>query len=194
MANRLQAVLEAIDAANRADPVIDAGAGRPRALLYGERMSARLAVFDGAASEALAIAVRAQHIERWRLPRETYPEGRIGYLRWRKDLQRHHASRAAAIMADAGYGADTVGRVESLILKRDLRNDAEAQTLEDVACLVFLEFEAPAFIAKHDDAKVRDILAKTAGKMSSRGLAAATELALDQRLSRLLREAVSGPA
>ena len=67
--------------ANRADPVIDAGAGRPRALLYGERMSARLAVFDGAASEALAIAVRAQHIERWRLPRETYPEGRIGYLR-----------------------------------------------------------------------------------------------------------------
>lgn len=194
MASRLQTVLKAIDTANNADPVVDPGTARPRAILYGERMSERLAVFNAGASEALLIAARAQHIERWLVPRETYPKGRIGYLRWRKDLQRHHAKRTAAIMREAGCNVELIDRVESLILKRDLRSDVEVQTLEDVACLVFLEFEAPAFIAKHSDDKVRDILAKTAGKMSPRGLMAATQLALDPRLSRLFREAIAGPS
>ena len=57
-------------------------------------------------------------------------------------------------------------------------------------CLVFLRFEAPEFIAKHDDAKVREILAKTARKMSVAGLAAAGRLDLEARLARLLGEAV----
>jgi len=192
MSDRLQAVLRAIDQVNGADPKQDAATGKPQALLYGERMSAKLQSFSAGPSEALAIAVRAQHIERWLVPRNTYPEGRIGYLRWRKDLQHHHAARTASLMREVGYGAEAIGRVESLILKRDLRSDAEAQTLEDVACLVFLEFEAPEFIAKHDDAKVREILAKTAKKMSQAGLAAASQIALDPRLARLLGEAVAG--
>ena len=94
-------------------------------------------------------------------------------------------------MAECGYAQDVIARTGSLLKKERLKQDADAQTLEDVICLVFLEFEAPPFIAKHDDDKVRDILAKTAKKMSERGLAAAVQLRLDDRLARLLGEALA---
>ena len=51
-----------------------------------------------------------------------------------------------------------------------MRSDAEAQTLEDVACLVFLRYYAENFAAKHPREKVFDILLKTQRKMSPRGL------------------------
>ncbi len=194
MHERLATVLAAIDAANGRDSVSVTveGAQVPRALIYGRRMSRVLEDFQAGASEALQIAARAQHIERWIIPRESYPEGRIAYLKWRKDLQHHHAERTAEIMGGAGYGAEKIARVGSLLHKERLKYDAEVQTLEDVICLVFLEFEAPEFIAKHDDDKVRDILAKTARKMSPRGIAEAAKLTLDARLRRLLGEALEG--
>ncbi len=184
MTDRLQRVLALIDAANSADP-----AGQ--AELYGQRMSAVLERFAPDAPEALRIAARAQHIERWMIPRGDYPEGRIAYLTWRKELQKLHALRAGEIMAACGYGQDVIARTGSLLKKERLKQDADAQTLEDIICLVFLEFEAPPFIAKHDDDKVRDILAKTAKKMSARGLEAAAKVAMDPRLARLLGEALS---
>jgi uncharacterized protein DUF4202 len=195
-AGRLANATAAIDAANAKDPTIMIVGGErlPAALVYGRRMSEVLAIHVPEASEPLRIAARAQHIERWLIPRTTYPEGRIGYLTWRKDLQKHHARRTAAIMEGAGYGAEAIARVGLLLRKERLKQDEEVQALEDVVCLVFLEFEAPDFIAKHDDAKVRDILAKTAKKMSPRGLAAASQLSLDPRLARLLREALTAPA
>ena len=183
---RLDNVLAAIDRVNAADPA-------SRAELYGQRMSETLAAFQPEASEPLRIAARAQHIERWISPRETYDEGRIGYLKWRKDLQHHHAKRTAGLMREAGYGDAEIARVGQLLRKERLKMDAEAQALEDVICLVFLKHEAPEFIAKHDDAKVRDILAKTAKKMSERGIAEAAKLSLDPRLARLLTEALTPP-
>ena len=184
MTDRLQRVLTLIDAANAADP-------SGQAELYGQRMSAVLDRFAPGAGEALKIAARAQHIERWRIPRSDYPEGRIPYLTWRKELQRLHARRAGEIMAACGYAQDVIDRSGSLLKKERLKQDADAQTLEDVICLVFLEFEAPPFIAKHDDEKVRDILAKTAKKMSAKGLEAAGQVAMEPRLARLLGEALS---
>ena len=184
MTDRLRRVLALIDAANSADP-----AGQ--AELYGQRMSATLQQFAPDAAEALRIAARAQHIERWMIPRSDYPEGRIAYLTWRKELQKLHARRAGEIMAACGYAQDVIDRSGSLLKKERLKQDADAQMLEDVICLVFLEFEAPPFIAKHDDEKVRDILAKTAKKMSARGLEAAGKLAMEPRLARLLGKALS---
>jgi Domain of unknown function (DUF4202) len=178
--HRLSTVLAAIDAANAADPV----AGR--ALTYGKRMSARLARYEPRASEALQIAARAQHIERWAIPRDSYPMDRIGYLKWRKDLQHHHAKRASDLMAAAGYGESEIARVAALLRKEALKSNEETQILEDVICLVFLEHEAPDFIAKHGDAKVMDILAKTAKKMSPRGVQAIAKLPLVPRLKGLL--------
>ncbi len=138
-----------------------------------------------------SIAARGQHIERWTIPRASYPEGRIAYLTWRKDLQKHHAARCGEIMAAAAMARTRSRAAASLLRKERLKQDADAQTLEDVICLVFLAHEADAFIAKHDDAKVRDILAKTARKMSPAGLAAAGALSLPPRLARLLGEALA---
>ncbi len=185
---RLDHVLELIDQANAKDPteVNSLSGKRPSELVYGERMSSALDRFSGGAGDCLRIAVRAQHIERWTCPRDSYPDGRNGYLAWRSDLKSFHARRAGELMRAAGYDQPDIDRVGALIRKERLKRDPEAQILEDVACLVFLEHYAGDFIAKHDDDKVVDILKKTARKMSEDGLSAANKLALPDRLGRLL--------
>jgi hypothetical protein len=176
--SRLEAVLAAIDAANAADPTTGPD-GRPEALVYGERMSAELARLAPEASEHLRIAVRGQHIERWKSPRSSYPEGRAGYLAWRTDLARAHAERVGGLMAAAGYGEADRARVASLLRKEGIKRDPEAQMLEDVACLVFLRWYFADFAAKHAEEDVLRILTRTARKMSAEGRArAAAELYL----------------
>lgn len=197
-ASRLERMYAVIDAVNALDPAMaeEAGAPVPQAVLYGRRMTSMLKRLRPDAGELLCIAARAQHIERWSIPRQSYPEGRIGYLSWRKELQKHHARKAGALMAAEGYGQEDIERVGRLLRKEHLKHDADMQTLEDVACLMFLEHEAPAFIARHDDEKIVSILSRTARKMSSRGIAAIAMLTLDARLQRLLTEATAtgGPS
>jgi hypothetical protein len=186
MSERLLKAYALIDAANAKDPA-------EQAVTYGRRMTETLEAFAPGSPEPLRIAARAQHIERWTIPRASYPEGRIPYLTWRMDLQKLHARRAGEIMAECGYGEEDIARTGSLLRKERLKQDPDAQTLEDVICLVFLRHEADAFIAKHEDEKVRDILAKTAKKMSPRGLEAAGSVPMGERLARLLGEALRTP-
>ena len=84
MSANLSQVLESIDAANQMDPRLDEGA--PEALLYGQRMTEQCARLFPDASEVLQIAARGQHVERWILKRAEYPEGKAGYLKWRRNL------------------------------------------------------------------------------------------------------------
>ncbi|HUF87110.1 MAG TPA: DUF4202 domain-containing protein [Thermohalobaculum sp.] len=185
MTGRFALVLEAIDAANAADPerALDGAAEQPAALLYGRRMSAELVRFSPDASEHLRIAVRGQHIERWKTPRASYPQGREGYLRWRTDLARFHAERVAGIMREAGYGEDDCARVMRIIRKQGLKRDPEVQTLEDVAALVFMRWHFADFAAGRDPGQVHDIVAKTARKMSAKGREAARALGLPAGLA-----------
>ncbi len=101
---RLDAVVRRIDQLNAADPNLEMNEGRsePAALLYGQRMSAILAEFASAPSELLKIAVRGQHIERWKRPRSDYSEGRTGYLQWRREAAKYHAERVAELMKSEG--------------------------------------------------------------------------------------------
>lgn len=193
MTSREQAVLAAIDMANAADSERDAtmSGPQPAALLYGQRMSDVLTRMTPDASEALRIAARGQHLERWKIPRKTYPEGRAGYLRWRNDLKQYHARRVGEIMAAAGYEPPMIARVGELIRKERLKQDAEAQTLEDVACVVFLEFYFKAFEGKSSPDKLADILAKTWRKMSPDGHAHALKLALPPHLPQLLEQGLA---
>ena len=176
--DRFRAAIAAMDAFNAEDPTLETAEGgdQPAALLYGRRMSGWLLRLAPDASEALRLAARAQHIGRWKSPRGAYPVGREGYLKWRGDLARFHADTAAAILAEAGYESAVIARVEALLQKKRLKRDAEAQTLEDGACLVFLEHEFTEFSRKHEDEKVVDIVAKTLAKMSDRGRAEAAKL------------------
>lgn len=188
-----QAAYAAIDAANAADPgrVPTPEGELPAALVYGQRMTACLASFAPDAALALKIAARGQHIERWSLPRTSYPEGRIGYLKWRHDLKARHAERLAELLAPLGAAPELIARVGALVRKERMKTDPEAQTLEDVACLVFLSYELEAFAAKHDDAKLAGILAKTWRKMSERGHAAALALNPPDKIVSLLHQGLA---
>jgi hypothetical protein len=190
--DRLHRALAAIDEANQDDPntiEID-GEAVARELLYGQRMSARLDAFAPNAPELVRVAVRAQHVCRWTIPRADYPDGRAGYKRWRSELARRHADIAGRIMASAGYGDDEIARVADLLQKKRLRHDAEVQLLEDVACLVFLEHYFDDFAAKHPRDKVIDIVQKTWRKMSEEGQAAALQLPLTDSALDLVKEAL----
>jgi hypothetical protein len=182
--SRLETAYARIDAANAEDPrsVVVDGRSRPAELVYSERMTSVLDRLYPEASEMLKLAAHAQHIRRWTVPRESYPMDRPGYLRWRNDLKRKHAEWTAAILAGCGYTEGEIARVASLIRKENLKRDAEAQALEDVASIVFLEYYAAEFAPKHEAAKVASILAKTLAKMSDRGRRAAMELPLPQAL------------
>jgi len=145
------------------------------------------------ASEPLQLAVRSQHIRRWTSARSDYPEGRAGYKRWRSDLARMHAETTSAIMAEAGYDEEACAKASQILRKLKLKKDPEVQALEDAACLTFLELDLVTFMAKHDEAKVIDIVQKTWGKMSEQGHAAALELlaSLPEDGQRLLEEALA---
>ncbi|MGL4312229.1 MAG: DUF4202 domain-containing protein [Paracoccaceae bacterium] len=171
MPDRLRTALAAIDAANAADPTLESG--RPAALLYGERMTAELAGFAPDASDVLQIAARGQHVERWLLPRTDYPEGREGYLDWRREQGRRHAIRIAGIMADAGYKQADQDRAGVMLRKEGIKRDAEVQALEDVICLTFLRWYFADFATGKAAEDVDHIVAKTARKMSDRGRATA---------------------
>lgn len=121
------------------------------------------------ATEELLLASRSQHIGRWGIPRESYPDGRDAYLKWRKDLALFHAEKASSIMKVAGYDDEQVARVRQIILKQKLKVDADVQTIENALCLVFLEFQYEDFHPKHSPEKVVNILRKSLLKMDRHG-------------------------
>jgi hypothetical protein len=185
----LERAIAAIDAVHAGDPQKDA-AGEAKELAYARCMSAWLEKFAPDASEALRLAVRCQHLRRWAIARNAYPEGKVGYLRWRKEESLAHAALAGEILAQAGYETE-VKHVQSLIKKERVKHDPEAQLLEDCACLVFLEYEFAEFAAKHEEAKLVDILRKTWAKMSPQGHEAALGLKLPAPLRALVEKAIA---
>ncbi len=162
--SRLQATLSAIDAANAKDPRQDEG--QPEALLYGQRMSSETDRLFPKASETLQIAARGQHIERWTLLRADYPEGRAGYLKWRRDLGAHHATRVGELMAAEGYDAGDISEVGAMLRKEGIKRNDQVQALEDIICFVFLKWYFAPFSTKHTPEKLHNIVVKTARKMS----------------------------
>lgn len=173
MSQRLEQVLNAIDAANAKDPRMEEG--QPEALLYGHRMSEECARLFPDAPETLQLAARGQHVERWILKRADFPEGRAGYLTWRKDLAAHHAKTVSGFMADAGYDDEDRSEVEKMLRKEGIKRNELVQSLEDVICFVFLKWYFAPFSAKHPDEKVQRIVEKTARKMSNQARERALE-------------------
>ena len=191
---RLREVLARIDEVNRGDPHADSdgGVAHPKELIYARRMEAWLARLRPHASAALRIAARAQHLERWVVPRDRFPAGRTGYLRWRTTLGAHHAERAAGLMREAGFDEGSIAAVAALLRKEGLARaapDSDVQALEDCACLVFLEHSLAPFAEKHPRDKVADILGKTWRKMSPAARSVALSVEFPPAVSALLRGA-----
>ncbi|MBZ9537718.1 DUF4202 domain-containing protein [Modicisalibacter tunisiensis] len=191
--SRFVRTIERLDALHAEDPrrVDVGGETLPHELHYARCMSAWLERVAPEASEALRLAVRAQHLQRWQLPRDAYPRDRPGYLAWRRELGRRQAQTAAEVLRDVGYDEATGERVARLIRKEGLRRDPETQALEDTACLVFLDNEFADFAARHDDDKILRILRKTWAKMSPRGHELAMTIDLPEEAQALVKRALA---
>ncbi|KAF2787219.1 hypothetical protein K505DRAFT_317067 [Melanomma pulvis-pyrius CBS 109.77] len=198
MPSPYETALAAIDAAHSEDPtttlVPDNPTPIPYELLYAQKSTSYLTLLRPNASEALRLAVRAQHFRRWEVPRSSYPMTRIGYHGWRTFLKKRQAELAAAICSTAGLPAETVERVAKLIRKEGLaQGDEETQALEDVACLVFLDDQLEGFEeGLKDDEKVVAILRKSWAKMSPRGHEVALGLKMGDRQRALVEKALAG--
>ena len=189
-----------IDAANSADPnqVTAEGKQWPKELLYSERMSDMLERYRPDADDAMKLAIRAQHIERWKSPRSDYPMDRIGYLKWRKDLYKIQANTAAELLRQAGYGDAEIERVRDAVAKKNIKGNPDTQLLEDVTDLCFMEHYMLEFYGKHPDyseEKWIDIIQKTWHKMSddAHRFALSGAVNLPESLAPLIHKAVSGP-
>ncbi|SHF45476.1 protein of unknown function [Modicisalibacter ilicicola DSM 19980] len=190
---RFDSAIERLDALHAEDPRQERVEGQdvPHELLYARRMSAWLAQVAPDASDALRLAVRAQHLQRWRIPRTDYPQDRPGYLTWRRDLGRVQAEQAARVLSEVGYEAAFCERVAGMIRKEQLRRDPEAQALEDTACLVFLEHYFADFAGEHDEAKLIRIVRKTWNKMSPRGHELAATIPMSRQARQLVQQALA---
>jgi len=203
MTNQLELVLSAIDEINRQDSNITLFNNKeyPKELIYGQRMTACLTQHWPQASELLQIAVRAQHIKRWHLKRNEFEQGKAGYYQWRIALGKFHAELTAKIMIEQGYNENQAEQTASIICKENLRDktasqlNSDSQTLEDVACLVFLEYYFDEFAAKYlkqdNEAKIIRIVQLTWKKMSDEAHNIALKLALPDHLASLVTKALS---
>ena len=190
---RFARAMALFDAANAEDPNQDEG--QPKELLYGRRMSEMLDRFAPDASEAVKLAVRAQHIRRWKVPRSTYPMNKDGYHAWRTGLYTFHADTAGELMREAGYDDAMIERVKKAVGKRGIKSNPETQLLEDVANLVFIEHYMLAFAQSkpdYDEAKWLEIIRKTWKKMSknAQAFALSGKLRLPEPLVPLITRAI----
>ncbi len=191
---RFNRAIALFDAANAEDPNQDEG--QPKELLYAQRMTEMIHRFAPDASEVAQLAVRAQHIKRWMVPRNTYPMNRDGYLAWRTGLYKYHADTAGELMRQAGYDDAMIDQVKKAVGKRALKVNPDTQLMEDVADLVFIEYYMLPFAGakpEYDEEKWLEIIRKTWKKMSDAGRAFALsgQIKLPEPLVPLITKAIS---
>jgi hypothetical protein len=188
----LEKAFKLFDKANEQDPNKEIYTGKEYAkeVLYAIRMTEKLNSYAPDASEVLKLTARCQHICRWEIPRDSYEMNREGYLTWRQDLKKFHAKKAGEILKNVGYDQTTIDSVAFLLEKKQLKKNEETQTLEDVICLVFLEYYFAPFAQKYSEEKLIDILQKTWRKMSEKGQEAALKLPLSANSLALVGKAL----
>ena len=187
-----------MDAANNEDPNIEIADDKewPKELLYSHRMSDMLERYKPEADDVAKLAIRGQHIQRWKSPRSDYPMDKKGYHLWRTQLYKFHADQVATLMKEAGYDDAALERVKLAVGKRSIKNNADTQLLEDVASLVFMEHYMLAFAEKHpeyEEDKWIGIIRKTWKKMSddAHEFALAGKITLPEPLLPLIQKSVS---
>jgi hypothetical protein len=173
--SKLDKAFELFDEYNKRSPerIVWDNADYPIEYFYAIKLHDWVTKLDREADESLLLASRCQHIGRWEIARKSYPDGRVGYLKWRSDLSKYHAGIATEILSEVGYDEEVINRVKQIVLKQRLKTDTDVQTMENALCLVFLQYQYDDLIAKTTAEKMIDILRKTWGKMSDPGRDAA---------------------
>jgi hypothetical protein len=190
----LDPIFAAIDAANSEDPntVEWHDVRLPRSLIQGQRASCWLSKIAPDAGDALRIAARAHHLRRWAIARADYAEGRPGYLKWRRELKAASATSLDSMLEPLGAPADLRARAGALVQRVGLGSDPEAQAVEDVACLVFLETDFGPLLARLGHDKTAEAVRKTLTKMSPAAIEFGVHATPEGPLRALLLEAAEG--
>jgi len=192
---RFSRAVTEIDAANADDPnrIVVRGAEQPKELAHARLVTDGVRRLEPDPSEALLLAARAHHIRRWTVPRLSYPAGRAGYLRWRRQLHQLHTEEVGKILEHVGYDLAMIERVQRIVAKRGLGEDREVQVLEDALCLVFIETQLHDLRGRLDHEKMVDVVRKTLGKMSDEAVELASTIDLPDEDWALVREASTPP-
>ncbi|QKJ31098.1 DUF4202 domain-containing protein [Mucilaginibacter mali] len=192
--NNLATAFQLFDDYNRQDPrgFEWDGTDYPQEYFFAIKLYDWVLKLDPNANQELLLASRSQHIGRWEIPRESYPEGREPYLKWRKDLALHHAAITGKLMKQAGYSDEQVDRVSQIILKKRIKVDADVQTMENALCLVFLQYQYEDFRKKYenDPQKMINILRKSLLKMDTHGHSFALGLNFSPAALNLIQQAL----
>lgn len=190
---KLEQAFELFDNYNKQSPEQIAWEGEvyPSEYFYALQLHKWVKRLDPDASEPLLLASRCQHIGRWESLRSSYPEGRIGYLKWRSDLSKFHAQKATELLSSIDYAPEVIDRVCEIVLKRRLKVDEDVQTMENALCLVFLEFQYDDLIEKQPEEKMIDILQKTWSKMTEPGKKEALALNFSEKGKMLIDNALA---
>jgi len=192
LSDRYGVATAAIDAANLDDPtsIIVRGERQPLALVHGRLAVEWVLTLHPEAPDEWLLAARAHHLRRWEVPRSQYPDGKAGYLRWKRDQRQRHGREVALLLIDVGYTADEVERVQALVRRDDLAGDAGSQAVEDAACLVFIETQLAEVSTKLDHDHLVDVIRKTAKKMSPAALDSVASIPLGVAERDLLHSAL----
>lgn len=196
--NSYELAVGLIDAANNEDTNLESSGGEqwPKEMLYAHRMSDMQQRYAPDCDDAMKLALRAQHIQRWKYPRDEYPMDRKGYHLWRTNLYTFHADTVAALLVKAGYDDEFINRVKLAVSKKSLKSNLDTQLLEDVSALVFIEHYMLAFVEKHpeyDEEKWILIIQRTWNKMTDKGheYALSGSIKLPESLIPLIQKAVA---
>lgn len=191
--DRFERAIAAIDARNADDPhtLVIEGVAKPKELTHAAMVTAWVKRLNPQAGEPLLLAARAHHVRRWAIPRDSYPLGRVPYLQWRRALQDLHAAELRTILEAEGYEKETIDRAEWILRKRDLKSDADCQTLENAICLVFIETQFLETARKIEHGKMVEVVRKTLAKMTDQGREAALGLELPEEAKALIGEALA---
>jgi hypothetical protein len=187
--DRFELAIDDIDAANGADPGFHDG--RPLALSQGRRAMEWVESLQQSASDPLRLAARAHHLRRWLVPRLSYPEGRAGYLRWRRDQKMRHAAELTEILLSRGFDQRTVERAAEIVTKSGLGSDPEVQVFEDAVSLTFIETQLISTVQRVGPERAVEIIARTLEKMSEAGRSAALTIELDDEHADLINRAIA---
>ena len=178
--------IELINKVHASDP-------KGEALVYAKQCFEWLVKINPDYTEEQEMAARCQHFKRWEIPRSNFPVGKKGYYQWRIGLYQYQADKAGEVLESVGYAVEFVSAVKSMIAKKDLRNDTNSQLIEDVACLVFLNYHIQPFASTKDYAEEKwiKIIQKTWGKMSEKAHKFALEINYDASILDLIKKALA---
>ena len=183
--------LKLIDKAHNEDPAYVTIDGNKVSdeFLYSERMLNQLLAYYPDSNPFIKLSAKCHHLKRWEVDRKLYPMDKQGYFNWRRVVAKHQLNIAKEILTKAEFSEEEIDKVISCLKKENIKRIPEAQIIEDVACMVFIQFYLEEFAKPHQDDKVIDILYKTMLKMSDPGIETCKKLPLSNKVAHLVKKA-----